>query len=62
MLYSIHYRMINPTTSDRNFTVEGRDLDEVFKKMKERLGTSQWERVEIIDIREGDPYSGRRIR
>ncbi len=54
--------MINPTTSDRNFTIEGRDLDEAFRKMKGQLGTSQWERVEIIDIREGDPYSGRRIR
>ena len=61
MNYWIRYRLRNPDTMEYTFTPSGKDLDEALQRMKSQLGNSQWNRVDILEIREGS-RTGRRIR
>ncbi len=53
MNYWIRYKLRNPDTMEYIFTPSGRDLDEALQRMKLQLGQSQWNRVDILEIREG---------
>ena len=61
MTYFIRYRFRNPDTTEYHAYPSGNDLDEALRRMKLQLGQSQWDRVEILEIREGG-RTGRLIR
>jgi hypothetical protein len=53
MNFWIRYKLRNPDTMENIFTPSGRDLDEALRRMELQLGASQWNRVDILEIREG---------
>ena len=53
MNYCIHYKLRNPDTMEYSFNHSG-ELDEALQLMKSQLGESQWNRVEFLEVSEGE--------